>query len=588
MDQEKVFQLIDRILPFEACLYYQILPLALNGSRLRLGMVNLSDSVALDYVRRILAYMNCSLALQTLPSEVHYATLSAYLNHTGKTQQGNHPKALEVPSASVDTNGLVDAGAPSTLHPPLAQTAPDQSIEATSPPQVKATPPDVAATLSQIEPQIEPQIGTDRVDVAEALQQVEPIGPLESLEPSPTETVISKVEKPRSILLDSPQNYRATLILNYADDDTVHPLAILAEPAATTDVTGDDPLTAAQSEAEEPSRSHLAQLPIDVTPTQDPDKVTWVQPVAPEGELTSADLAPPQPEAPSPQRELIHANADRATAASASPTDELTRVDADRPNAVAIPLKEALVNANVDLEQLPLAQNPQTLSPSEMLSPGHALPTLELTIAHGDAPIRTLGTLPPPQLLAELLARVLESGIGRLYFERNAQGGRVLWSKNGILKSVLEDLSAEVMQALVEELKRLLGIETPSTPTVQQIEVERLYQKSRLLLRLRFMPNAHGEEATLQVLRGSALKFYQQQQLLNLSRNALGIAHTLYQKVNELRDRTQEPVPSEQMMVVAEIDRLMRKMADDLTNLQQHPVTEEAKEGQSTENSPQL
>lgn len=65
LDTEQVFRLIDSILPFEACLYHQLLPLSLEGSRLKLGMVNLDDAAALDYVRRILAYMNCSLVPQT-------------------------------------------------------------------------------------------------------------------------------------------------------------------------------------------------------------------------------------------------------------------------------------------------------------------------------------------------------------------------------------------------------------------------------------------------------------------------------------------------------------------------------------------
>jgi Type II secretion system (T2SS), protein E, N-terminal domain len=84
---EQVFRLIDSILPFEACLYHQVLPLSLEGSRLKLGMVNLDDAAALDYVRRILAYMNCSLVPQTLATDVHHAALSAYLSYTGSQKQ---------------------------------------------------------------------------------------------------------------------------------------------------------------------------------------------------------------------------------------------------------------------------------------------------------------------------------------------------------------------------------------------------------------------------------------------------------------------------------------------------------------------
>jgi hypothetical protein len=71
----------------------------------------------------------------------------------------------------------------------------------------------------------------------------------------------------------------------------------------------------------------------------------------------------------------------------------------------------------------------------------------------------------------------------------------------------------------------------------KQVETECLYQKHRLLLRLRVMPGMHGEEATLQVLRGAALKFYQQQQLTHISRDALGASQELSYKVRELEQR---------------------------------------------------
>ncbi|MHC5727538.1 MAG: pilus assembly protein PilB, partial [Nostoc sp.] len=71
----------------------------------------------------------------------------------------------------------------------------------------------------------------------------------------------------------------------------------------------------------------------------------------------------------------------------------------------------------------------------------------------------------------------------------------------------------------------------------KQVEKEYVYQKNGLLLRLRVMPGIYGEEATLQVLRGAALKFYQQQQLARLSRDALGISQQLSFKLHELQQR---------------------------------------------------
>lgn len=51
------------------------------------------------------------------------------------------------------------------------------------------------------------------------------------------------------------------------------------------------------------------------------------------------------------------------------------------------------------------------------------------------------------------------------------------------------------------------------------------------------MPKEYKEEATLQVLRGEALKFYQRQQLAHLSQDALAIAQQLQRKLHQLRER---------------------------------------------------
>jgi len=168
-----------------------------------------------------------------------------------------------------------------------------------------------------------------------------------------------------------------------------------------------------------------------------------------------------------------------------------------------------------------------------------ALPILDIQPRHLSSPIEVLVALSPKNLLDELLGRVLVGGIGRLYFERQQHQGRILWSQNGVLQSVLEHLPAAVFQGVINELKRLTNLPMIPVQKPRQEEVERLYQNSRLLLRFRVMPGTYGEEATLQVLRGAALKFYQQQQLATLSRDALGIAQQLQRKLDEIRDRAE-------------------------------------------------
>ncbi|GET37577.1 ATPase, T2SS/T4P/T4SS family [Microseira wollei] len=345
-DSEQMFQLIDSILPFEACLYHQVLPLSLKGTQLNLGMVNQEDSAALDYVRRILAYMNCSLMPQPITAEKHQAALTAYLNHTGQHKQFN--------------------------------------------PQTPA-----------------------RGTVESSQKQEQPSG----------------------------RNDRPTLIV-YSPD-----------------------------ELEE------SELP----PEHLPPKMTT--PPA----IESLPVAPP-PQVPPQVKEKPFL--------------------ATPPHPVPVPS---------------VASTP---------------PVLEIQPQHLSSPVEVLATLPPQQLLHELLGRILMGGIGRLYFERHPDRGRILWSQNGVLQSVLQGLDPGVFQGVINELKRLTHMSLITVDKPKQVEIERLYQKNRLLLRLRVMPATHGEEATLQVLRGAALKFYQQQQIEHISRDALNIAQQLQRKVYEIRDRT--------------------------------------------------
>lgn len=308
MESDRIFQLIDSVLPFEACLYYQVLPLSLEGSIFKLGIVDPHDRSALEYVRRLLAYMNCSVVTQPISSEAQRSMLSAYLFHTSQSQDG-----AETSPQSATTQ------APSTL-----------------------------------------------------------------------------------------------------------------------------------------------------------EEATTALPAAPPGSPTPKVVPPP-------------------------------------------------------------ASQPTQPEATPQLS---ALPVLEVQAFHCSSPVEVLATLSPHQLLQELLGRILDGGIGRLYFERQQSQGRILWSQDGVLKSVLENLGGPVFQGVIDELKRLTQLPLMPVEQPKQVEIERVYKQTHLLLRLRVMPGNYGEEATLQVLRGAALRFYQQQQLSALNQDAIRLAEQLQRKVNEIRDRT--------------------------------------------------
>lgn len=382
IDTEQMFRLIDSILPFEACLYYQFLPLALEGKHLKLGMVVPQDSSALDYVRHILAYLNCSLKTEQIPSELHQSMLSAYLNYT--------------------------------------HTSSEQKKQA-----------------------------------------------------SKKDLKVSRSEQPTLILDDSQ--------LEAGDAD--HPEAEISNPERGSDLppTGQSPSPSTQ---ENGSTSLVA-------PTQTPG--------------LSSEILP------------------------------------------TIDVKSASV----------LSTNEQTL------------PMLEVQALYLSRPLEFIAALAPKQLLQELLARVLISGIGRLYFERQAEQGRILWSQDGVLQSVLEGLSLPVFQGVILELKRIVNL--PLLPTIdpKQVEIERRYQQEELLLRLRVMPGTHGEEATLQVLRGAALKFYQRQKMEKLGLDALKLAQQLQQKLNEIRARSgRYPIPLEALPALNQLLRSVDTQLEAIAELQ--------------------
>ncbi len=175
-----------------------------------------------------------------------------------------------------------------------------------------------------------------------------------------------------------------------------------------------------------------------------------------------------------------------------------------------------------------------------MVQSSSALLVLDVQATHLSSPVKVLLTLSPENLLQELLGRVLTGGIGRLYFERQSQSSsRILWSRDGTLQSVLEEIPLPVFQEIINELKLLTRLPLIPVQVKTLVELACLYQKNRLLLRLQVMPGVYGEQATLQVLRGAALKFYQQRQVSRLSRDAVAITRQLLRKVNELQKRIQ-------------------------------------------------
>lgn len=233
---------------------------------------------------------------------------------------------------------------------------------------------------------------------------------------------------------------------------------------------------------------------------------------------------------------------------------DLPSPNPDNPPQISTFLTSGNIGQQRDTSEAPLVEN---------------LPILPVEVPELFSPVEVLATLPPKRLLEELLGRILAGGIGRLYLERQPYEGRILWSDNGVLQSVLDKLPLSVFQGVLNELKRFASLPITKVAEPKQIEKECLYQKTRLLLRLRVMPGIYGEEATLQVLRGAALKFYQQQQLTRLSRDALGISQQLSFKLHELQERLflNRGLDSEQLEALVTLNQLVKTLDQQLKKL---------------------
>jgi type II secretory ATPase GspE/PulE/Tfp pilus assembly ATPase PilB-like protein len=368
-DREQIFQLVDSLLSFEACLYHQILPFGLEDKNLLLGMVHPQEGEALDYVGRILSSINCTMVIEAIAADAHRRILSAYLNHKNTSQLD----AQQVHQPTEDS--------PATNSPATTADTPTPFLDADS----------------------------------ESHQQ---------------------------------------------------PILMMFQTQ---------------------KRQHSGQR-VDLPPIPELDQ-------------------------------------------SSQNTTFLTPVSRGQESE----------NSQATANNLPilLTQVPELLSPIEMLP-----------------------TLPHKKLLEELLGRILTGGIGRLYLERQAYEGRILWSDNGVLQSVLDKLPLSVFQGVMNELKRFASLPITTVTEPKQVEKEYVYQKNRLLLRLRVMPGIYGEEATLQVLRGAALKFYQQQQLARLSRDALGISQQLSFKLHELQERLllNPSIDSQQSEALAALNQLVKNL----------------------------
>lgn len=207
------------------------------------------------------------------------------------------------------------------------------------------------------------------------------------------------------------------------------------------------------------------------------------------------------------------------------------------PNSTS-PLRHQLFEAFAKRSPVMVPNAKVQMQPSPELPPP-VYEQLQLHPQHLHLPLENLAHLPASELWQELLGRILSEGIGRLYFENHPNEGRILLSESGVMKEALYGLPLITFHGVLNEFKRLAHLPPIPVDHPKKVEMEQYYDNERILLRLRVMPGKYGEEGTLQVLRGQALNFYQQQQMDELGHEAIEAAQQLERKLRHIYLRSQ-------------------------------------------------
>jgi hypothetical protein len=98
----------------------------------------------------------------------------------------------------------------------------------------------------------------------------------------------------------------------------------------------------------------------------------------------------------------------------------------------------------------------------------------------------------------------------------------------------LERVPLGIYQSIVDRVKALAKLPPVPLESRKKLALEKIHQQERLLLRLEMFPGQWGEEATIQVLRGKALNFYEQRQIKKMAEQAVSLALKLEKTIKQM------------------------------------------------------
>lgn len=146
-----------------------------------------------------------------------------------------------------------------------------------------------------------------------------------------------------------------------------------------------------------------------------------------------------------------------------------------------------------------------------------------------------LPQLSPQLSWQKLLDQAFQHQTEYITLTRYSDRGGIVAEKNGSPQSALDRVPLPIFCSLIDEIKRMARLPQNTSSHPQKLVLERLYEQERILLRLEFSVYQQLEAVKIQILRGQALKIYEQQQMDRVCDQALQLAKQLEKTLRRIQ-----------------------------------------------------
>jgi hypothetical protein len=145
-----------------------------------------------------------------------------------------------------------------------------------------------------------------------------------------------------------------------------------------------------------------------------------------------------------------------------------------------------------------------------------------------------------PQLSSQLswqklLDQAFQHQAEYITLTRYSDRGGIVAEKDNSLQSTLDHVPLPIFCSLIDEIKRMARLPQNTSSHPQKLVLERLYEQERILLRLEFTVQQQLEAVRIQILRGQALKTYEQQQMDRVCDQAIQLAKQLEKTLRRIQ-----------------------------------------------------